>query len=65
MSAHGSGTVNVADMFKRVGAEAVLSTFIPIDARRNMILLNRLYTYISEAQKEVINIKHCQKPGAE
>lgn len=51
VSPRGSGTVNVADMFKRVGAEAVLSTFIPIDARRNMILLNRLYTYISEAQK--------------
>lgn len=51
VSPRGSGTVNVADMFMRAGAEAVLGTFIPIDARRNMVLINRLYTYIAEAQK--------------
>lgn len=47
----GSGTVNIADLFMRSGAEAVLGTFIPVYAKRNMILINRLYTYISEAQK--------------
>ena len=47
----GSGVVNVADMFIRAGAEAVLGTFVPVDAQRNMILINRLYTYINEAQK--------------
>lgn len=51
VSPRGSGTVDVADMFIRLGAEAVLGTFVPVDARRNMILINRLYTYINEAQK--------------
>ncbi len=51
VSPRGSGTVNVADMFVRAGAEAVLGTFIPVEAQRNMILISRLYTYISEAQK--------------
>lgn len=51
VSPRGSGTVNVADLFMRVGAEAVLGTFIPVYVKRNMILINRLYTYIAEAQK--------------
>lgn len=51
VSPRGSGTVNVADLFMRAGAEAVLGTFIPVYAKRNMILINRLYTYIAEAQK--------------
>lgn len=51
VSPRGSGVVNVADMFIRAGAEAVLGTFVPVDAQRNMILINRLYTYINEAQK--------------
>ena len=51
VSPWGSGTVNVADLFMRAGAEAVLGTFIPVYAKRNMILINRLYTYIAEAQK--------------
>lgn len=51
VSPRGSGTVNVADMFMRAGAEVVLGTFIPIDAKRNMVLVNRLYRYIAEAQK--------------
>ena len=50
VSPRGSGAVNVADMFIRAGAEAVLGTFVPVDAQRNMILINRLYTYINEAQ---------------
>ena len=51
VSPRGSGTVNVADMFIRAGAEAVLGTFVPVDAQRNMILINRLYSYIDDAQK--------------
>lgn len=50
VSPRGSGAVSVADMFMRAGAEAVLGTFVPINAQRNMILINRLYTYINEAQ---------------
>lgn len=57
VSPRGSGTVNVADMFMRAGAEAVLGTFIPIDAKRNMVLINRLYTYIAEAQKGSMQYK--------
>jgi len=57
VSPRGSGTVNVADMFIRVGAEVVLGTFIPIDAKRNMVLINRLYTYIAEAQKGSMQYK--------
>lgn len=51
VSPRGSGSVNVADLFMRAGAEAVLGTFIPVSAKRNMFLINRLYTYIAEAQK--------------
>ncbi len=51
VSPRGSGTVNVADLFMRAGAEAVLGTIIPVYAKRNMILISRLYTYIAEAQK--------------
>ena len=51
VSPRGGGTVNVADLFIRAGAMAVLGSFIPISARRNMFLLNRLYIYIAEAQK--------------
>ena len=51
VSPRGSGCVNAADLFLRAGAEAVLSTSIPINAHRNAVLYNRLFTYISEAQK--------------
>lgn len=57
ISPRGSGTVNVADLFMRVGAEAVLGTFIPVGAKRNMILINRFYTYIAEAQKGSMQYK--------
>ncbi|MFQ9922429.1 MAG: hypothetical protein ACLRVU_02885 [Beduini sp.] len=52
-----SGTVNIADMFVRVGAEAVLGTFVPINAKRNMVLITHLYTYIAEAQKGSMQYK--------
>lgn len=51
VSPRGSGCVNATDLFLRAGAEAVLSTSIPINAHRNAVLYNRLFTYISEAQK--------------
>lgn len=51
VSPRGCGVVNIADMFMRAGAEAVLGTFVPVDAQRNTILINRLFTYIYEAQK--------------
>lgn len=57
VSPQGSGTVNVADLFIRAGAEAVLGTFIPISAKRNMILINRFYPYIAEALKGSIQYK--------
>ena len=50
-SPRGIGAVNIADMFIRNGAIAVLSTFIPVNAQRNMIIMTRLFTYISEAQR--------------
>lgn len=50
-SPRGIGAVNIADLFVRNGAIAVLSTFIPVNAQRNMIIMTRLFTYISEAQK--------------
>lgn len=57
VSPRGSGTVDVADLFMRAGAEAVLGTFIPVSAKRNMILINRFYTYIAEAQKGSMQYK--------
>ena len=51
VSPRGNGCVSVADLFMRIGAEAVLGTFIPISANRNAALLTRFYVYISEAQE--------------
>lgn len=51
VSPRGSGVVNIADLFVRAGAIAVLGTFIPVNAERNMILMTRLFTYIMDAQK--------------
>lgn len=51
VSPRGSGVVNVADLFIRAGAIAVLGTFIPVNAKRNTILMTRLFTYILEGQK--------------
>ena len=51
VSPRGNGAVNVADLFIRAGAIAVLGTLIPVNADRNAILMKRLFTYIIEAQK--------------
>lgn len=50
VSPRGSGAVCIADLFQRLGALAVLGTFIPVNAKRNTILMTRLFTYIFEAQ---------------
>lgn len=51
VSPRGSGAVSAADLFMRAGAMTVLGTFISIDARRNALLMGRLFVYIQEAQK--------------
>ena len=51
-SPRGMGTITIADLFLRNGALAVLGTFIPVNAHRNLILMTRLFTYIAEAQKK-------------
>lgn len=50
VSPRGIGAVNIADMFIRNGAVAVLGNFIPVNAERNLILMTRLFTYIADAQ---------------
>ena len=52
VSPRGMGAVNIADMFIRNGAVTVLGTFIPVNAKKNLILMTRLFTYILEAQHE-------------
>lgn len=46
----GIGAVNIADFIIKNGAIAVLSTFIPVNARRNKMLMLRLFFYINEAR---------------
>lgn len=50
VSPRGMGAVNIADMFIRNGAVAVLGNFIPVNAKRNLVLMTRLFTYIAEGQ---------------
>lgn len=47
----GRGVVSVGDLFIRAGAKAVLGTFVPVDVRRNAILIVRLFTDILEVRK--------------
>lgn len=49
VSPRGSGSVNVTDMLLRSGALTVVGTFIPVDVRKNGLLMIRLFTYILEA----------------
>lgn len=51
-SPRGIGSVTIADMFLRNGALAVLGSFVPIDVKRNLILMTRLFAYIAEAQNK-------------
>ncbi|SEL98306.1 CHAT domain-containing protein [Butyrivibrio sp. ob235] len=50
-SPRGTGNVNIADLLIRAGATAVLSTMVPVDAKANMVIMTRIFTYIVEAQK--------------
>jgi len=45
------GAVNVADLLLANGAVAVLGTLVPIDVRRNTILMGRLFTLMMETIK--------------
>ncbi|WNG27429.1 CHAT domain-containing protein [Cystobacter fuscus] len=47
----GVGTVSVADLLLRQGAVAVLGTLIPVDVRKNAILMMRLFVYILETMQ--------------
>ena len=49
-SPRGNGCVNISDLLLRNGASAVLSTLIPIQAKRNAFLFSRLFFYILSAQ---------------
>lgn len=49
--------MSVADMFIQAGAKAILSTLIPVDVRRNALLLIRLFAYITEAQNGSSQLK--------
>lgn len=49
VSPRGVGAVTVTDLMLRAGARAVLGTLIPVDVRRNSLLVARLFTYIAEA----------------
>jgi len=44
----GTGAVSVADMLLREGALAVLGTQVPVDVRRNAMLMVRLFLYMAE-----------------
>jgi hypothetical protein len=44
----GLGPVSVADLLLRQGALAVLGTQVPVDVRRNALLMARLFLYLAE-----------------
>lgn len=44
----GAGTVNVTDLLFRAGARVVFGTLVPIDVRRNAILMTRFFVYLAE-----------------
>lgn len=48
-SPRGSGAVNVGDLLIRAGAEAVLSTLVPVDVRHNAQLVARFFRYLALA----------------
>jgi hypothetical protein len=49
VSSRGSGLVNIADLLFRQGASVVLAPMIPVDVRRNAMLMVRFFIYISES----------------
>jgi hypothetical protein len=44
----GLGPVSIADLLLRQGALAVLGTQVPVDVRRNALLMARLFLYLAE-----------------
>lgn len=48
----GHGAVTIADLMIAKGAMAVLGTLIPVNVRRNSLLMTRLFVYIGEAIAE-------------
>lgn len=50
VSPRGAGSVNITDLLSRAGAITVLGSFIPVDVRRNALLMGRLFVYMQEAQ---------------
>ncbi len=53
----GRGVVSAGDLFIRAGARAVLGTFVPVDVRRNAVLIARLFTEIIEVRKGWSNMR--------
>lgn len=49
VSPRGSGRVNITDLFLRQGAYVVLGTMVPVDVRRNAILMTRFITNLAES----------------
>ena len=47
VSPRGNGTINVTDLMFRQGAVVVLGTFVPIDVRRNSVLMVRFFVNIA------------------
>jgi hypothetical protein len=45
----GLGPVSITDLLLRQGALAVLGTQVPVDVRRNTLLMARLFLYLAEA----------------
>ncbi|WP_282852738.1 CHAT domain-containing protein [Gulosibacter sediminis] len=48
-SPRGAGAVNAGDLLLRAGAEAVLSTLVPVDVRHNSQLVSRFFRYLALA----------------
>ena len=49
ISPRGQGTVNVCDLMFRQGAAVVIGAMVPIDVRRNSILMARFFVNMAEA----------------
>lgn len=51
VSPRGRNVVNAADLLIRAGARVIISTLIPVDVFRNLLIYSRLFVYIFEAIK--------------
>ena len=49
VSPRGRGEVSIVDLMERQGAVAVLGTQVPVDVRRNALLMSRFFVYLNEA----------------